>query len=150
MTRFLTLAFVLVLAFATGCPSNPNAQSPFPECAMPEDGTFSGRYGTNMGDLEMTQDGATVVGSWKDLPNHKTGRIEGTVRGCLLMFSWTQTDDMIPNMPRETSGRGVLQYVVDPAVGTGRPIHRFEGTWGYDQEVQGGGLWTGRKKREGM
>jgi hypothetical protein len=93
--------------------------------------------------------GATVVGSWKDLPNHKTGRVEGTVRGCLLMFSWTQTDDMIPNMPRETSGHGVLQYIVDPPVGTGRPIHRFEGSWGYDQDVQGGGMWTGRKKREG-
>ena len=51
-------------------------------------------------------------------------------------------------MPRVTNGRGVLQYVVDPPVGaTGRPVHRFEGTWGYGQDVQAGGAWTGRKRR---
>jgi hypothetical protein len=115
---------------------------------MPEGGSFTGHWGSNLGDMELTQDGATAVGSWKDLPNHKTGRIEGTVRGCLLRFSWTQTDDMIPGMPRVTTGRGVFRYIIDPPVGTGLPIHRFEGTWGYDQDVQGGGTWTGRKKRE--
>lgn len=149
MKRVLFFAGAMLAALLAGCSGpGPNTQSPFPECAMPEEGSFTGRWATNMGDLELSQDGATVVGSWSDVANHKKGNIEGTARGCLLFFSWTQTDDKIPGMPRVTNGRGVLQYVVDPPVGTtGRPVHRFEGTWGYGQDVQAGGAWTGRKRR---
>ncbi|NMC71064.1 MAG: hypothetical protein GYA57_13500 [Myxococcales bacterium] len=147
-TRTVIVALGLVVASCNGG-GGGNTASPYPDCPMPEGGNFSGRWNTNLGDMTLTQDGTTVVGSWKDLPNHKSGNIEGTVRGCLLFFSWTQTDDTIPGRPRQTNGRGVFRYVVDPPVGTGLPIHRFEGTWGYDNDVQGGGVWTGRKRREG-
>lgn len=149
MRRTLTLVAVFGLAVAACNGSSGSTQSPYPDCAMPDGGNFTGRWNTNLGDMELSQDGTTVVGSWKDPPNHKTGNVEGTVRGCLLFFSWTQTDDTIPGMPRLTRGRGVLQYVVDPPMGAGPPIHRFEGSWGYDNDVQGGGVWTGRKRREG-
>jgi len=152
MTRFKSLTAVLLVSGLAAACGGPTAdqRSPFPDCAMPEGGTYSGRWTTNLGDLELTQDGTTVVGSWKDLPNHKTGHVEGTARGCLLFFSWNQEDEAVPGMPRQTTGRGVFQYVIDPPLGTGLPVHRFEGTWGYDLDVQGGGVWHGRKKREGM
>jgi hypothetical protein len=151
MTMFRTLRAVsLVTALVAGCGgATANQQNPFPDCPLPEGAGFTGRWGSNLGDMELSQDGNTVVGSWKDLPNHKTGHIEGTMRGCLLLFSWTQSDDMIPGMPRESTGRGVFRYILDPASGTGVPIHRFEGTWGYGNDLQGGGVWNGRKKREG-
>ena len=142
MTMFRTLRAVsLVIALVAGCGGAPaNQQNPFPDCPLTEGAGFTGRWGSNLGVMELSQDGATVVGSWKDLPNHKTGHIEGTMRGCLLLFSWTQSDDMIPGMPRESTGRGVFRYILDPASGTGVPIHRFEGTWGYGNDLQGGGV----------
>ncbi|MBI5500439.1 MAG: hypothetical protein HY907_09360 [Deltaproteobacteria bacterium] len=150
MKRVLWFACVVLATAMAGCSGRgPNAQSPFPECTMPEGGSYTGRWATNMGDMELSQDGNTVVGTWKDVEWHKSGHIEGTVRGCLLLFSWTQIDERIPNVPRETTGHGVLQYIIDPPVGTGLPVHRFDGTWGHDRDMQGGGAWTGRKRRGG-
>ena len=149
MTRIRTLMVALLfVGLAAACGSSANQVNPFPECPMPEGGSYTGRWASNLGDMELTQDGATVIGTWKDLPAHKTGHIEGTVRGCLLLFSWTQVDEMIPGMPRESTGRGVFQYIVELQSGTGSSVHRFEGTWGYDNDLQGGGVWNGRKKRE--
>lgn len=149
MKKTRILAIALGFAVVACARNGAKTESPFPDCPMPEGGSFTGRWHTNLGDMTLSQEGATVVGSWEDPPNYKSGNIEGTVRGCLLFFRWVQKDERIAGRPRQTEGRGVFRYVIDPAVGTGVEVHRIEGTWGYDQAVQGGGIWNGRKRREG-
>ena len=127
----------------SGRPTGPYDAS----CTLPANITFTGNWYTNLGRMELSQNGAVVAGSWRDDQSHKTGRIEGNAQGCLLLFSWNQTDDTIPGRPRTTNGRGVFHLVV-PAPDARDQTLTIEGVWGYGTEVEGGGNWTGRRLRD--
>jgi hypothetical protein len=144
MTRLAVCVAVFGFAMAGCGPSQGHPESQFQPCPMPQGGNYTGHWYTNSGEMDLEQSGSTVTGSWDDTVAHKEGHIEGTVDGCLLYFSWTQDDNTVPGHPRRVGGRGVLRYFRE-----GQDT-KFEGTWGYDQEVEGGGLWTGRRRREGM
>ena len=143
------LAFgTILMAAAIGCGGNGGpVRGPYDACTVPEGTTFTGRYYTNLGRMELTQSGIAVAGSWQEDQSHKSGRLEGTVEGCLLMFSWTQTDDTIPGRPRTTNGRGVFRLLLPDPDDRNQTVN-FEGVWGYGTEVEGGGTWTGRRSRE--
>jgi hypothetical protein len=88
--------------------------------------TFTGRWNTNWGPMEMTQKGSQVMG-------HYTGQfkgiIDGTVSGNRLDFTWSQ--------PNGEHGKGY--FVLS---GDGNSI---DGMWGTDESDSNGGNWTGTR-----
>jgi hypothetical protein len=88
--------------------------------------SFTGRWNTNWGPMEMTQKAIQVMG-------HYTGQfkgiIDGTASGRRLDFTWSQPDG--------EHGRGHFVLSDDG--------NSFDGTWGMNNSDSDGGNWTGTR-----
>jgi len=113
--RALTLLVLCVLV--TGCGQLP---SPGP---VPPGKSFEGVWDTNWGQLELTQRGSHVHGTYKGFRN---GSVSGDADGNLFIFRWTQ-------MESQQWGRGFLQMSPDG--------DRLQGKWGYRKDYTNGGAW---------
>lgn len=145
--RAITLVILSFLA-ATGCGGASSARSGWKPGPMPASGDFDGVYNSDFGRLELSAQGNTVLGLYEGDTHH--GRIEGTVKGDLMRFSWVQWKEDMQGKLRETRGRGVFRYIVEPhQVGDQvKEDHSLEGTWGYgNSEV--GSPWRAWKALRG-
>ncbi len=109
---------------------------------MPPNARWTGTYFTNWGDMELVQQGTSVVGTFGD----RDGKIEGTVDGNVFTFHWSEdAKSSITSTKKRVEGSGVVKFFVVEA-GEGKiDEHRIEGTWGYGSETSGGGKWSGYK-----
>ncbi len=123
---------LLIATIAIGC-GGANKEALYTKGPMPADGNFDGVYQSDFGRMELTvESGDHVVGLYEK--NDIYGRIEGEIHANLLMFSWTQWNVEMRGKIRETNGRGVFQYMVDEAPGSGKKTHWLKGYWGYGKE----------------
>ncbi len=88
--------------------------------------SFTGRWSTNWGPMEMTQKGSQVMG-------HYTGQFKGIIDGTVsfnrLDFAWSQ--------PNGEHGRGYFVLSDDG--------NSFEGMWGMNDSDSDGGIWSGTR-----
>ncbi|HJL19275.1 MAG TPA: hypothetical protein RMH99_26660 [Sandaracinaceae bacterium LLY-WYZ-13_1] len=111
------------------------------EGPMPEGGSFTGVWHSpQYGEMHMVQTGQQVVGEYTKDERH--GRIQGTVRGNVMRFEWTEEREMVAGRPTTTRGRGFFRY----AIGDDGD-HYIQGRWGHDDEMTGGGPWNAVRDR---
>jgi hypothetical protein len=83
--------------------------------------------------MVLEQKGQQVTGTF----SYRTGgTIEGTLEGGVLKFAWVQPGEF-GEARREVRGSGFLQISLDG--------NAFGGRWGYGQDHEGGGVWTGER-----
>jgi hypothetical protein len=106
---------------ALACPLSEAAANaaPPPTPERPCDGSFNGRWATNLGPIDLAVDGDSVSGSYPG-----GGSIEGTVSGRVLEGAWS-----------DERGSGSLLLTLDA---DGR---RFDGSW--SRQGGAGGAWHG-------
>jgi hypothetical protein len=132
MKRLSTLILIgLIIGAApvliSGCVSAPPSYPASAPCV-----SFVGTWNTDVGPVEITQDGCDAIGTFPSPLRFRT--IRGTVRGQRLEFDWEG--------PLGT-GRGIVTMSE-----TG---DSFSGTFGYGNSVSGGtfsgtrGVWPGAK-----
>jgi hypothetical protein len=112
---------------------------------MPAGQTFTGVYRSpQIGDIEMVQTGDAIVGRYEyDRGScHVTARIEGSVTGNLLRYSWRE-DHRPCGRIAPVVGRGFFLYQVEDTGDIQRG--RLFGRWGYDQDDTQGGPYTAFK-----
>jgi hypothetical protein len=88
--------------------------------------SFTGKWTTNWGPMEITQKGSQVMGHY--IGQYK-GIIEGTVSGNRLDFTWSQPDGQF--------GKG---YFIISSDGSA-----INGAWGTKDSDSDGGPWTGTR-----
>ncbi|MCP4676617.1 MAG: hypothetical protein GY854_14110 [Deltaproteobacteria bacterium] len=133
MKRISLLAISLFLVWClAGCGGSQTQEVRWIKGSMPASGNFDGVYQSDFGRLELTANGATVVGLYESDQHY--GRVEGKIEGNLLLFNWTQWNEEMRGKVRKTSGEGVFQYVIEevPIGNKTKEYHRLEGWWGYD------------------
>jgi hypothetical protein len=108
---------------------------------MPEGGNFAGVWFTNWGEMTIEVNGNTAVGQFCDEDNNRYGRMEGTVRGNVLRFSWHTNDVSMGNRARTSDGSAVVQLTITPQ-GESTSGH-IQGTWGFARSNDGGGPLRG-------
>lgn len=102
---------------------------------MPEGGSFGGVWNSpQYGRMDMVQTGATIVGEYTK--NERSGRLEGTVQGDLMRFTWSERRELVAGVPRLNRGHGYFRLVKD-AEG-----FKLIGEWGHDDNETGGGPWN--------
>jgi len=138
---FIVVLFGVVLYGVPGC---GGAQSGSLANPMPEGGNFDGVYQSDFGRLEITVNGDFAYGLYEG--DRQFGRLEGKLSGTVLRFEWKQWDERLGGKLRESSGRGVFNYILEfKAVGDKqKAVHRLEGEWGYGEE-QAGNRWNAFK-----
>ena len=138
MQMRFSLGFAAVLVWASACGGGGVSVAEGP---MPEGGSFTGVwYSPQWGELHMSQTGAQVIGEYTR--NERRGRIQGTVQGNVLRFEWTQSLELVGGRPTTTRGRGYFRYTIGDD-----GDHYFEGEWGHDDSLTGGGAWNGVRDR---
>jgi hypothetical protein len=146
MKREVLTIGLFTLLVAAGCGGNKEAL--YQRGPMPPMGNFDGVYQSDFGRLELTVQGNKVTGLYEK--NEKFGRIEGEIKSNLLFFRWTQWDAGLKGKPRETTGRGVFQYMVDEyemAGGKVKTSHWLKGFWAYGRNEPTNG-WNAYKLGE--
>ncbi len=147
MNRVFPIVFwFTTVVFAASCGGALSSRVPFERGAMPPGGSFDGVYSSDFGRMELTVDDSRVVGLYEaDHGEHK-GRIEGHVKGDLLLFTWTQWNADMQGKWRESTGRGVFKFKSSEVlVGeTTKAETRLEGVWGYG-DSQTGNNWDAYK-----
>ena len=131
MRRVTWILSLLGFVVAMGC--GARKELPYTKAPMPPEGDFDGVYQSDFGRLELTVSGGDVVGLYEK--NEEYGRIEGEIKDNLLFFNWTQWNVEMRGKIRETTGRGVFQYVVDEPAGGGKPRHWLKGFWNYGTDA---------------
>ncbi len=128
--RFVASLFVSALLLSACGASTKGAQ--VVKGPMPDEGNFDGVYQSDFGRLELTVDASGNASGLYE-KNDEYGRIAGEVNGNLLVFSWTQWNEEMRGKTRETSGRGVFQYVIEEVATTttARKYHQLKGWWNY-------------------
>ena len=112
-----------------------------PEGPMPQGGTFSGVWHSpQYGEMQMVQTGQNVVGEY--VKDERRGRIQGTVRGNVMRFEWSENRELVAGRPIVTRGRGYFRY----AIGEDGD-HYVRGEWGHDDDMAGGGPWNAVRDR---
>jgi hypothetical protein len=152
MTR-QTFSLLLPLTLTIACASNQRARS-YAYAAhdpatntdvsigvgpMPENESFSGSFHSQqIGDVYLDQTGDSVVGTYEyDRAScHATGRIEGTARGNVLRFRWTESQAECGRIAPLT-GHGYFLFWKDSANNG-----RVNGEWGFNEAEYGGGPWA--------
>jgi hypothetical protein len=127
-----TLSLFIFAALA-GCAGSKEAL--YKKGPMHPEGNFDGVYQSDFGRLEITVQGNKATGLYEK--NEKAGRIEGEIKRNLLYFRWTEWDSGLKGKPRETTGRGVFQYMVDEypmADGRVKTSHWLKGFWAYGRD----------------
>ena len=108
---------------------------------MPQGGTFSGVWHSpQYGEMQMVQTGQNVVGEY--VKDERRGRIQGTVRGNVMRFEWSENRELVAGRPIVTRGRGYFRY----AIGEDGD-HYVRGEWGHDDYMAGGGPWNAVRDR---
>jgi len=111
------------------------------EGPMPSGGSFTGVWHSpQYGRMEMVQTGQQVVGHYTK--DERTGRIQGTARGNVMRFEWSERRELVAGRPITTRGRGYFRY----AIGDDSD-HYIRGEWGVDDAMTGGGEWNGVRDR---
>lgn len=95
-------------------------------------GTYSwtGEWETNWGKMVLTQNGASVTGTY----THDSGKINGTISGNTLIGSWSESPTYAP-----PNDRGDIEFTMSP---DGKS---FTGKWRYGSEGNWGN-WEGGKR----
>jgi hypothetical protein len=120
---------------------------------MPAEGNFDGVYQSPAyGRMEFTVQGANVVGLYEGERHY--GKIEGTINGDVLNFTWTQWKQDLQGKERSSTGHGYFRYVIkeEGTPTSSKMLHKLEGEWGYDSD-NAGNPWkavklTGRAKKQ--
>jgi len=145
--------FVAVL-FALGC---GGAQTPtsvqIAPSPMPEGGNFDGVFQSPAyGRMEFTVQGANVVGLYEGERHY--GKIEGTINGNVLNFTWTQWKQDLQGKERTSTGHGYFRYGIEEekTSTSSKQVHRIAGEWGYGAD-NAGNPWkaiklTGRAQKQ--
>jgi hypothetical protein len=108
---------------------------------MPQGGSFSGVWHSpQYGEMQMVQTGQSVLGEYTK--DERTGRVQGTVRGNVMRFEWSEQREMVAGRPVTTRGRGYFRY----AIGEDGD-HYIRGEWGVDANMTGGGEWNAVRDR---
>jgi hypothetical protein len=138
---FLWLLPLLVMPLLLAC-GGGQGTTKIKKGPMPPNARWTGTYFTNWGNMELVQQGTSVVGTFGD----RDGKIEGTVDGNVYTFHWSEdAKSSITSTKKRVEGSGVMKFFVAEA-GEGKiDEHRVEGTWGYGTETSGGGKWSGYK-----
>jgi len=135
-TRVQSLLLVVALLFAAVLSTSCGASVQIPSKPMPSGATFTGLWYSNYGDMKLVQKDDSVTGTF----DYKTGgRIAGTVTGGVLRFDWVQDGDLSVGR-REITGKGYF-VISDDGL-------KFEGQWGYGDNLTDGGTWTAEKAVE--
>lgn len=135
--RFSHVLAVLLLACGGGGRANLTIGT------MPEGGTFHGVWmSPQYGDMHMCQSGSQVVGDYQK--DERRGRIQGTIQGDTLRFTWEEQRQMVVGRTQTTRGRGYFQM----ARRQDNDLF-LTGEWGIDDAEQGGGPWNAVKMRRG-
>ena len=120
---------------------------------MPEGGNFDGVFQSPAyGRMEFTVQGANVIGLYEGERHY--GKIEGTINGNVLNFTWTQWKQDLQGKERTSTGHGYFRYIIDEEKTTSasKMVHKLNGEWGYDAD-NAGNPWkavklTGRSKKQ--
>jgi hypothetical protein len=139
LSTLLSLA-LLACSFVSSaaCGSGDTGRSNVVAGTMPEGGNFTGVwFSPQYGRMDFVQTGSSVIGEYTK--DERRGRIEGTTRGNLMRFQWTERRELVRGRPTTTRGLGYFVYEVN---GT---EHRLAGEWGIDENEIGGGPWTAVK-----
>jgi hypothetical protein len=112
-----------------------------PEGPMPQGGSYTGVWHSpQYGEMQMVQTGNAVVGEYTKDERH--GRLQGSVRGNVMRFEWSEEREMVAGHPITTRGRGYFRYAVGPD-----GDHYLQGEWGVDENMAGGGPWNAVRDR---
>ena len=129
----------VAVVFAFGCGGAQKQTSveisPRP---MPEGGNFDGVFQSPAyGRMEFTVQGANVVCLYEGERHY--GKIEGTINGDVLNFTWTQWKQDLQGKERSATGHGYFRYVVDEEKTSTsvKKVHKLVGEWGYDADNAG-------------
>ncbi|MFQ5570614.1 MAG: hypothetical protein ACE5G0_13105 [Rhodothermales bacterium] len=93
--------------------------------------SFSGTWDSSWGTMTLTQDGASVTGTY----THDEGRIEGTIINGVLIGTWTEAPSRTP--PND-AGDVELTLSAD--------CMEFSGSWRYGSTGTWNGGWTGTRQ----
>lgn len=138
MRATLSTILIGILAAIGGC---GGGGVNIPEGPMPDGGSFTGVWHSpQYGEMHMVQSGQAVVGEFTKDERH--GRIQGTVRGNVMRFEWSEERELISGVPSTTRGRGYFRY----AIGDDGD-HYVRGEWGHDDNHSGGGPWNAVRDR---
>ena len=105
---------------------------------MPESGSWDGVFQSPAyGRMEFTVQGANVVCLYEGERHY--GKIEGTIDGDVLNFTWTQWKQDLQGKERTSTGHGYFRYVIEEEKTTSstKRVHRLNGEWGYDADNAG-------------
>jgi hypothetical protein len=129
----------VAVLFAVGCGGAQKATSvelaPRP---MPEGGNFDGVFQSPAyGRMEFTVQGANVIGLYEGERHY--GKIEGTINGDVLNFTWTQWKQDLQGKERTSTGHGYFRYIIDEekTTASSKMVHKLNGEWGYDADNAG-------------
>lgn len=135
MLRPAVIALVASFAFACG-----GGVQPLQIGVMPNGGSYNGVFQSpQYGEMHLCQTGTQVVGDY--VKNERQGRIQGTVHGDVLRFTWEEARSMVVGRTQTTRGRGYFRLSLDE-----NEDFRFDGEWGYD-DTERGSPWTGVRLR---
>ena len=118
---------------AMACSTTSN----IPTREMPANASFTGLwYSDEFGEMKITVNPDNTVHGTFD---YHDGEIDGRVQGGVMIFDWIQPGDF-QHARREVRGKGYLVISNDGM--------EMSGKWGYKDNYEGGGKWTGRKATE--
>jgi hypothetical protein len=139
----------VAVLFAIGCGGSQKAArveiAPRP---LPEGGNFDGVFQSPAyGRMEFTVQGANVIGLYEGERHY--GKIEGTINGDVLNFTWTQWQQDLQGKERTSTGHGYFRYAIEEEKTTtsSKKVHRLNGEWGYDAD-NAGNPWKAVKLSE--
>jgi hypothetical protein len=135
--RLISVAFVAAALLACSGTQKPEAGT------LPKGASFYGVWQSpQYGNMHLCQSGNQVVGDY--LKNERTGRIQGTIEGDLLVFQWEDRRELVEGKPQIRRGKGYFRIEV------GEDGDQYlKGEWGMDDEMSGGGPWNAAKLRRG-
>lgn len=135
--RLISVAFAAAALLACSGTQKPEAGQ------LPKGASFYGVWQSpQYGNMHLCQTGNQVVGDY--LKNERTGRIQGTIDGDLLVFQWEDRRELVEGKPQIKRGKGYFRIeVADDG------DQYLQGEWGMDGEMSGGGPWNAVKLRRG-
>jgi len=146
MKRTLVLAFAAALAAApcVACGSEEGKTATVKAGDMPDGQAWSGVYFHPVfGNLNLVEDGNSVVGKWQRTDKSAWGQLSGTKVGNVMHFQWTEHKYGLVGPSASVKGKGYFVYKVG-ADG----IPALKGEYGLgDDEV--GSQWDCVKQMQG-
>lgn len=137
IVKQIAMASLLGLVVGCGGSQKPTAGP------LPQGATFYGVWQSpQYGNMHLCQSGNQVVGDY--VKNERAGRIQGELKGDLLVFQWEDHRELVQGKPQIRRGKGYFRIEV------GEDGDQYlRGEWGMDDEIAGGGPWNAVKLRRG-